>query len=91
MNMKEKTKKEYISKYHFVPNRYNVLTFIFYLNRVEAGQINISIGQEKKVITPKIGKLVLFQEDIQYPYKCNLPLNETQYIITGQLCYDNIL
>ena len=88
---KIKPDEKSILKYHFVPNRYNVLTFIFYLNDVDGGNITISIGKTEKVIQPKMGKLVLFQEDIQYPYKCNSPLNKAQYIITGQLCYKNVL
>ena len=66
------------------------MTFIIYLNDVEGGELNIYINDENKVIKPKIGKLILFQEDIKYPYKYNIPLN-TQYIITGQLCYKNVL
>ena len=82
--------ENFISKYYFVPNRYNVLTFIFYLNDVDGGEMNISIEKKYKMIKPKMGKLLLFQEDIKYPYKYKLPLDDL-YIITGQLCYANIL
>jgi len=77
-----------ISKYNFIPNRYNVLTYIFYLNDIDNGG---EIIFENQKIIPKKGKLVLFQEDIIHPYHCVLPSYESQYIITGQLCYDNII
>jgi hypothetical protein len=73
---------------HFIPNRYNVLTYVFFLNTInEGGDILI----DESVIKPEIGKLVIFREDIKFPYKYNSPINEIQYIISGQLCYDNIV
>jgi hypothetical protein len=82
-----------ISKYFFKPNRYNVLTYVFFLNDIqECGEIIIKVNNEsEKIIRPKKGLLVLFPENIEYPYKCIPPKTESQYIITGQLCYDNIL
>lgn len=102
-----------IQSYHFTPNRYNVLTYVFYLNDiVEGGEIVfrrpkiisdnatcteiIFVGDDVNsdtsiIIKPKMGKLVLFQEDIKYPYTCVLPKSNMQYIITGQLCYDNVV
>jgi len=84
-----------IRKYHFTPNRYNVLTYIFYLNAVKGGELIISIGEGEdklqKIAKPTEGKLVLFMEDIKYPYKYNLPVNKDQYVITGQLCSKNVI
>ena len=110
-----------IPSYYFTPNRYNVLTYVFYLNDItEGGEIvftplRIEDAQSNRsnpfisahvagilnenwcktdtniIIKPKMGKLVLFQEDIKFPYKCILPKTNTQYIITGQLCYDNVV
>lgn len=82
-----------ISKYYFKPNRYNVLTYVFYLNDIdEGGEVIINVNYEKEeLIRPKKGFLILFPENIEYPYKLQLPKKHTQYIITGQLCYDNII
>lgn len=77
-----------IQKYNFTPNRYNVLTYIFYLNDVTEGGEVCFVSD---VIKPKKGKLVLFFEDVnKFEYTCTLPKNTPQYIITGQLCYKNI-
>jgi len=90
-----------INNYNLIPNRYNVLTYIFYLNDImEGGELifnvdnvsgNNSTNLTKNIIKPTIGKLVLLQEDIKFPYICCLPKSNVQYIISGQLCYDNIL
>jgi len=89
-------KNEIIDKYNFVPNRYNVLTYIFYLNDIDEGGEVIFIPLENEsvetyTIKPKKGKLVLFPENINTcNYKVLLPTNYSQYIITGQLCYNII-
>ena len=42
---------------------------------------------ETYTIKPKKGKMVLFPENINsFKYKVILPVNYSQYIITGQLC-----
>jgi hypothetical protein len=72
-------------------NRYNVLSFVYYLNEpVKGGEIVFS-NQTK--IRPEIGKLLLFPENIHYFHKLYLPLpnSDPQYMISGQLCYDNII
>lgn len=70
--------------YNLIPNRYNVLTYIFYLNNTtgDSNELNNSNNIQ--------GNLIIFPENICYPYKCNLSKNE-QYIISGQLYYDNII
>ena len=79
------------NKYNLIPNRYNVLTYIFYLNDVvDGGEIFFS-NVEYDAIKPKKGKLVLFPENVNsFHYKCLPPNTNTQYIISGQLCYDNL-
>lgn len=81
-------KSEIIEKNHFTPNRYNAFTYIFYLNTIDNGG---EIIYENQIIQPTQGKLILFPEDINYPYHFTLPDSKSQYIITGQLCYDNII
>jgi hypothetical protein len=62
---------------------------VFYLNDVElGGEIIFDNGQ---IIKPKKGSLIIFPEDSKYSYKCKLPKSNTQYIITGQLCNENII
>jgi len=81
-----------INKYNFIPNRYNVLTYIFYLNDIIHGGEIVFSNVENENIKPKLGKLVMFPENINSMYyKCVPPLKITQYIISGQLCYDNII
>jgi hypothetical protein len=85
-------KNEIIDKYIFIPNRYNVLTYIFYLNDIEHGGEIVFIPLEDEsletyTIKPKKGKIVLFPENINtFKYNVMLPVNYSQYIITGQLC-----
>ena len=70
-------------------NRYNVLSYIFYLNTVtDGGEIHFVNGAH---ILPKKGKLVLFPENLDYMYKPTIPISNDQYIIYGQLCNDNII
>ena len=68
-------------------NRYNFLNYVVYLNieNENAGQIIFDNGT---TIKPQIGKLILFPSNNSYKYM--IPTNELQYIITGQLCYNNI-
>ena len=80
-----------IQSYYFTPNRYNVLTYVFFLNNITEGGEIVLKSDTSIIIKPKMGKLVLFQEDIKFPYTCVLPKTNCQYIITGQLCYDNIV
>lgn len=73
-------------KIKFVPNRYNVLTYVFFLNTIyEGGEIIIN----ETVIKPEKGKIVIFQQDINHPYKYNSPGNEIQYVISGQLYHNS--
>jgi hypothetical protein len=66
-------------------SRHNFLTFIYFLNDVSSGGIEIvtDCGQKKR-IDPCKGKLVIFTENIEYTYKYILP-DTSCYIITGQL------
>jgi hypothetical protein len=83
--------------YNFTPNRYNVLTYIFYLNDVDDGGEVVFPSSENRmldnyIIKPKRGKLVLFPENIDmFNYNVKCPANCSQYIITGQLYYNIII
>jgi hypothetical protein len=80
------------NKYNLIPNRYNVITYIFYLNDIKQGGevVFYNNDMENKMINPEKGKLVLFPEDINLlSYKCCAPIENVQYIISGQLYYDN--
>lgn len=70
-------------------NRYNFLNYVIYLNieNENSGQIIFDNGT---IIQPQIGKLILFPANNSYKYKYMIPINEFHYIITGQLCYNNI-
>lgn len=64
-------------------NRYCVMSFIFFLNTVNGGEI---IFQNGKVVKPNKCNLLLFNEDINNQYKFNNPEKEDiQYIISGQI------
>lgn len=70
-------------------NRYNVLSYIYYLNTIsDGGEVKFKNGT---TIIPERGKLVLFPENLNYAYKQTIPISNDQYIIYGQLCYDNII
>jgi hypothetical protein len=84
---KIETGENAINKYNLIPNRYNVLTYIFYLNDINDGGEIIFENIEKK-LKPNIGTLVLFPENINHiNYNCNPPQKNIQYIISGQLHY----
>ena len=54
----------FIDKYNFIPNRYNVLTFVFFLNDVlDGGEIIIKINDKEIIINPSQGKFILFPEN----------------------------
>jgi len=69
-------------------NRYNILTFVFFLNNITIGG---NINFYNKLIKPEKGKLVLFPECFNENYNFKLPNDEDQYIVTGQLCYENVI
>ena len=83
----------FIGKYNFTPNRYNVLTYIFFLNdSYNEHEIILNVSENELYnIKAEKGKLVLFPENKNYPYKCNLSKNNIQYIISGQLYYNNMI
>uniref|UniRef100_A0A6C0HC31 Prolyl 4-hydroxylase alpha subunit Fe(2+) 2OG dioxygenase domain-containing protein n=1 Tax=viral metagenome TaxID=1070528 RepID=A0A6C0HC31_9ZZZZ len=73
----------FLNNYEKTNNRYNLLTFIFYLNDVSnGGEI---IYKNDTIIKPEKGKLVIFADNLPNMYKCKLPLSDSQYIITGQI------
>jgi hypothetical protein len=75
------------SKFNRIISRHNVLTFIFYLNDVsEGGMLNFRDGI---FVLAKKGKLVLFPENMNFIYKHNLPISNSQYVILGQLSNDS--
>jgi hypothetical protein len=74
--------------YAITPNRYNVLTYIFFLNDIDFGG---ELVFDTVTIKPKAGKLVLFPYVFEDKYKYISPVSSSQYLICGQLCYDNIV
>lgn len=72
-----------IRNYEKNENRYNIVSFVFYLNNVESG--GEIIFKESKM-KPEKGKLVIFPETTPNSYKCQMPISNSQYIITGQIC-----
>jgi len=83
-------------------NRYNILTFIFYLNDVENGgkvmvtDDSVQFLDDKNNysdtcnIVPEKKKLLLLSEIIPNTYKFMSPISNIQYIITGQICENMI-
>lgn len=65
------------------PNRYNFLNFIFILND---NNCEITINNYK--IISKCGDLLLFPSD--FSYKIEIPLLKNQYIICGEIAYNEI-
>jgi hypothetical protein len=82
----EKAKDPTFCRYLKSHNRYNVLSYIFYLNDIDNGG---EIVFNNVTIKPEKGKLVLFPEE--YGYNFTNPNHDNQFIIYGQLCYDNVL
>lgn len=87
-----------VSNYNRSMSRYNLLSFVFYLNKVKNGQLvfkdkdDVDHSSSKnnnvknRVIEPEVGKLVLFPETPELFYHGESPLDsEVQYIITGQI------
>ena len=72
-----------IRNYDKHENRYNIISFVFYLNDVESGGEIIFKNFKMK---PEKGKLVFFPEVTPNSYKCQMPISNSQYIITGQIC-----
>ena len=74
-------------------NRYTFLNYILYLNVVDTDKNNGEIIFDNGIIIkPNIGKLVLFPENIHCKYKYMVPTNidnEFQYILSGQLSYND--
>lgn len=93
LNQKLYTKSFIVKKYADQPiihdfnpdnyNRYNCLTYIFFLDD-SAGTIEF----DGIKIKPNIGSLILFPTNNDYKYI--VTPNETTYILSGQLCYNNI-
>ena len=83
----------FITDFNKQNSRYNIITFIFFLNDDNNCEIIITNNNtgllEKKdeiIIKPKKGKLVLFSENMNYQYKYKLSENSI-FLITGQLYY----
>ena len=71
-------------------NRYNVLTFVYFLNDCDGGGGELVFGNDIK-IAAEVGKLLIFPENREHHNKLYLPVDGSQYIISGQLCYENII
>jgi hypothetical protein len=74
-----------INSFHKTYNRYNVLTFVIFLNTVEDAELVI----DNKRINVDEGKLLIFFDEL--PFKFHLSTSQPMYLITSQLCYDNVL
>ena len=71
-------------------NRHNILTFVYFLNDVSNGGMEIIKNNGEKIyIEPHKGNLVIFTENIDYIYKYILP-DTPFYIITGQLRINHV-
>lgn len=66
-------------------NRYNVLSYIIFLNNLDMGG---EIVFNALTIKPEIGKIILFPDDIDYKFIHNGPINSEQYIIYGNIYYN---
>lgn len=71
-------------------NRYNVLTFVYFLNDCDGGGGELVFENDIK-IAAKVGKLLIFPENREHHNKLYVPADGFQYIISGQLCYENII
>ena len=72
-------------------NRYNVLTFIYFLNDGGGGSGGGLVFENQTMIIPEAGKLLIFPENKEHNNKLYFPVDGSQYIISGQLCYENII
>ena len=68
-------------------SKYNIFTFIFFVNDVKKGG-EIEFFNYYK-IKPEKGKIVIFPSDWFFAHKHNIPLNEDLYIIKGFIYIDN--
>lgn len=67
-------------------NRYKLLYFIYYLNDVSDGG-ELFLKNTNISIKSNIGNLLLFYNKLDF--EISLPLSDDQYIISGELCYEN--
>lgn len=87
---KKTIEENMIFKNNRTNNRYNVLSFIYFLNDIENGGY-IAFGNQTN-IKSETGKLLIFPENINYFHKVYFPTaGSPQYIISGQLCFENII
>jgi len=63
------------------PNKFRVLTYLWYLNDVEeGGETEFYNGMK---IKPEKGKLLIFPACWTYAHKGNIPISNDKYIMTG--------
>ena len=76
-----------INNFDKINNRYNKLTYVFFLNGDPNASIEITDNfNEKFIFHPEKDNLLIFPENIDYKYNFKLPnKNDSLYIITGQL------
>ena len=77
----------FIRNFNRTNNRYNILSFVFFLNDGVTDTLTIINNGSIHTVYPKKGNLIIFSENIDYTYKYKLHANENLYIITGQLFY----
>jgi hypothetical protein len=85
----DKNKGQYIyhNDFHMIPNKYRVITFLWYLNDVNEGGETEFWDYHK--IKPTAGKMILFPASWTYPHRGLMPISSNKYIITNWL-YINI-
>jgi hypothetical protein len=78
-----------IKYYNKHNNRFNVLSYILYLNTPLGG--GGEINYKNNVVNSEFGKLVFFNYNIYKDCYFKRPKNDYQYIIYGELCSNNVI
>jgi len=68
-------------------NKYRIITFLWYLNTVDAGGETEFNGDI--LVKPEVGKLILFPATWTFPHCGKMPISNDKYILTGWI-YSNI-
>ena len=66
------------------PSARRFLSFFWYLNDVRVGGETVF---ENLIITPKVGKMVVFPPLWMFPHKGNIPISNTKYLLSTYLHY----
>ena len=68
---------------HLSASRY--LAFLFYLNTVEVGGETVFLGSKNYLVEPKVGQVVVFPPNWQFPHKGCPPISGNKYIMSTYL------